>query len=139
MRHLGPYPKNRNFLMCKTQTTIKLCTCNQVLEGKNKTWRLVRGNSYSQVVGEFLPPKTQYVEFKLGIFLQQKILIDLNNAEVFDFDYKKEDGDVLIIFLNNQEYHYIVKAGRFYIEDASKQTTVGVTSNSGEIRLNQQA
>lgn len=124
--------------MCKTETTIKLCTCNRVPEGKNKTWRLVRGNTYSQMVGEFFPPKKQYEEFKLGIFLQQKILADLNNAEVFDFDYKKEDGDVLVIFLNNQEYHYIVKADQFYIEDASKQTTVGVISNFGEIRLKQQ-
>lgn len=56
---------------------------------------MVRGNTCSQMVGEFFPPKKQSEEFKLGIFLQQKILADLNNAEVFDFDYQKLDGNHL--------------------------------------------
>ena len=122
--------------MCASEKYIKLCSCGNAVSG-NKTWRLVRGNACSQMVGEFFPPKEQHQEFKLGIYLQQKILTDLNNEDVFDFDYEKIDGDVLIISLNNQEYHYVFSAGKFYIKEAASQLESGTGTQFGSIKLTQ--
>lgn len=123
--------------MCTPQKHIKLCSCGTLEPGQNKTWRLVRGSAYLDIVGEFFPPDEDYQEFKLGVFLQQKILNDLNNENVFDFDYKKIDGDVLIISLNNQEYHYVFSAGKFYIKEAASQLESGTVTQFGSIKLTQ--
>ena len=49
--------------MCDPVNHIKLVTCAAVKEKKNATWRIVTGSTYMSVVGSFLPPSVQPVEF----------------------------------------------------------------------------
>ena len=99
--------------MCDPVNHIKLCTCAAVKEKKNKTWRLVTGSTYRNIVGSFLPPSDETVEFNLGSYLEAKIESDLNNYDVFDFKYKPIGGDTLTIWLNNREYHFAMFGGTF--------------------------
>ena len=123
--------------MCSPEIHIKLCTCGNLEQVTNKTWRLVRGSSYVHVVGDFLFADEAYQEFKVGDYLSKKILSDLNSYDVFDFDFRGQDGDTLIIYLNNQEFHYVFRSGVFHIEQASLKSEEGSVIDGGKVRLSQ--
>ena len=102
---------------------------------KNKTWRLVTGSTYRNIVGSFLPRSDQPVEFNLGNYLEAKIESDLNNYEVFDFKYKPIAGDTLTIWLSNREYHFAMFGGKFVSLPKNHFLDDGKLSKAGQVRL----
>jgi hypothetical protein len=88
--------------MCKTGPHFKLCSCSAEKLGENY-WRLTRGNSVEniEVVGQWLPPLTdgQDYFFDTESFVIDRLLFDINNSPVFDFEYAPEEDDLLEIFM----------------------------------------
>ncbi len=98
--------------MCETGKEIKLCTCfpatmNKIVHHKNSrksknkrrndfTWTLKRclGFSNSTMDGMgYMPDETLSEDLT-----NEKMLVDLNSRNCFDFDYKPSEGDNLQIF-----------------------------------------
>lgn len=121
--------------MCNPVNHIKLCTCDSVEEKRNKTWHLVTGSTYMSVVGSFLHPSDQPVEFNLGNYLEAKIESDLNNYDVFDFEYKPIEGDTLTIWLNNREYHFAMFGEKFVSIPKDWFLDDGKFAKAGTVRL----
>ena len=86
--------------MCNHGPHLKLCTCSTTPLGRNH-WRLTRGGSveFKEVVGEFLPPMmdNDSTSFDVEGYVIERVIFEVNNAPVFDFDYDPCDGDVLEI------------------------------------------
>ena len=121
--------------MCETTKHIKLCTCGEVDDTMNNTWRLVLGSTSIQVVGEFFPPSDEPVDFNLGDYLEAKIVSDLNNCDAFDFDYKPKIDDTLTIRLDKREYHFAFDGEEFVSMPRSWFEDDGKLSKSGRVRL----
>ena len=121
--------------MCIPVNHIKLCTCGEVEPKQNKTWRLVRGSTQIAVVGNFLPPSGRPVEFNIGAYLESKIETDLNNFDVFDFEYKPEENDTLTIWLHNREYHFVVVGGEYRSIPKYWFLDGGTVASAGKVKL----
>ena len=121
--------------MCKAVNHIKLCSCGEVTYGQNQSWRLVRGATYFRVVGDFLPPSTDPLPFKLSRYVEHKIEDDLNRCDVFDFDYIPQEKDTLTIFLNRSTYHFAVFGGEFRSCPKDYFGYDGTLSNEGKLKL----
>lgn len=97
--------------MCETGKEIKLCTCvpngmNRIVHNKNSrrfknlpkefTWTLRKyvGDSDCMMDGMITFPLDMISED----LTTEKMLVDLNNRNCFDFDYKPNEGDNLQIF-----------------------------------------
>ena len=100
--------------MCKPGKYIKLCTCaaDQIIE--DRCWYLRKLDPDPQI---FAIGLITYIEPEdpesLQSFLEEKILSDINNTKVFDFEYSPQDGDLLD--LNYDEFVFSYKAidGKF--------------------------
>ncbi|QGK74237.1 hypothetical protein [Flavobacterium sp. SLB02] len=107
--------------MCETGKEIKLCTCfpatmDKVVHHKNSrksknkrrndfTWTLERclgPSKYTMDGMGYLPDKTLSEDLTT-----EKMLIDLNSKNCFDFDYEPAEGDNLTIYTpeNNIRKH----------------------------------
>lgn len=64
------------------------------------------------VIGQFHAPSRPE---PFALYLQQYLEVDLNNAQLFDFDYEPEDGDILTIHFNNLEFSFMVYQGKFQV------------------------
>ena len=79
-----------------------LCTCSTDQIGENR-WRLIRGsssiNEEVNCVGNLLPPLEAgaAVSFDLESFLADRLIFDINQNSIFDFEYIPEEGDILEI------------------------------------------
>ena len=100
--------------MCKPGKYIKLCTCaaDQIIE--DRCWYLRKLDPDPQI---FAIGLITYIEpedpVSLQSYLEEKILSDINNTKVFDFEYSPQDGDLLD--LNYDEFVFSYKAidGKF--------------------------
>ena len=100
--------------MCKPGKYIKLCTCaaDQIIE--DRCWYLRKLDPDPQI---FAIGLITYIEpedpASLQSYLEEKILSDINNTKVFDFEYSPQDGDLLD--LNYDEFVFSYKAidGKF--------------------------
>ena len=100
--------------MCKPGKYIKLCTCaaDQIIE--DRCWYLRKLDPDPQI---FAIGLITYIEPEdpesLHSYLEEKILSDINNTKVFDFEYSPQDGDLLD--LNYDEFVFSYKAidGKF--------------------------
>ena len=100
--------------MCKPGKYIKLCTCaaDQIIE--DRCWYLRKLDPDPQI---FAIGLITYIEPEdpesLQSYLEEKILNDINNTKVFDFEYSPQDGDLLD--LNYDEFVFSYKAidGKF--------------------------
>ena len=100
--------------MCKPGKYIKLCTCaaDQIIE--DRCWYLRKLDPDPQI---FAIGLITYIEPEdpesLQSYLEEKILSDINNTKVFDFEYSPQDGDLLD--LNYDEFVFSYKAidGKF--------------------------
>ena len=79
--------------MCKAGPHFKFCTCDPEDLGENY-WRLNRGSSLYErsIVGSPLGPGPEH-RFDREQFLAERIIFDINNNPVFDFDYNPTEGD----------------------------------------------
>ena len=79
--------------MCKPGPHFKFCTCDPKDLGKNY-WRLSRGSSVEPylIVGSIGEPYGGH-SFDREHFLAERIIFDINNNPVFDFDYNPTEGD----------------------------------------------
>jgi len=100
--------------MCKPGKYIRLCTCaaDQIIE--DRCWYLRKLDPDPQI---FAIGLITYIEPEdpesLQSYLEEKILSDINNTKVFDFEYSPQDGDLLD--LNYDEFVFSYKAidGKF--------------------------
>ena len=79
--------------MCKSGPHFKFCTCDPENLGENY-WRLNRGSSVEPylIVGSIGEPYGDH-SFDREHFLAERIIFDINNNPVFDFDYNPTEGD----------------------------------------------
>ena len=79
--------------MCKPGPHFKFCTCDPENLGENY-WRLNRGSSVEPylIVGSIGEPY-EGGSFDREQFIAERIIFDINNNPVFDFDYNPTEGD----------------------------------------------
>lgn len=110
--------------MCETGKNIKLCTCvvggntNTIIHNKNsrrhKKDRLLNSDKiYKWTLYKYVGLKDWTMEGmlyppsdKLGEYLTREILITgLNNETCFDFEYKPNEGDNLVIYIDGESIY----------------------------------
>ena len=103
--------------MCNPGPHFKFCTCSP--EQLDETyWKLSRGSTFETVnyVGSLAPPLdagTEYF-FSAESFVIDRLLFDLNNNPVFDFEYIPEVGDYLQIYIGDVLPDDIIGLGLIY-------------------------
>ena len=105
--------------MCKPGYHFKLCTCSSDEIDEENFWRLLRIDT-SEGAQNMSPGTIAFPLPQSGnttiIYLKKKMLEDLNQHKVFDFEYAPVDGDQLIITLDGQEISFQYEGGKF-VED----------------------
>ena len=100
--------------MCDPGYHFKLCTCAAENIDDANCWRLLRIDTTPQsntVIGIICPPEFQFGN--TAIYLQNKILEDLNKHSVFDFEYTPVEGDTLEITMDEHELSFKYENGKF--------------------------
>ena len=94
--------------MCNPAKHIKLCTCGDQVPEDNY-WELFRPSGSLYVVGDFVEPEApQIIVTEL---LEAKFAADLNQHDCFDFEFTPEDGDILQLTVDGQDFTYLYKTG----------------------------
>lgn len=95
--------------MCRSSTHIKLCTCEGLNFSKGNSWQLNKAASESVVVGTFIMEdgSEQLSDFSIETVLEDKLLFDLNNHDVFDFEHEPQVDDLLTINVEMKTFHFI--------------------------------
>lgn len=130
--------------MCSQGPHFKLCTCDPEHLGRNH-WRLRRSSNVENidVVGEFLPPiqNNQIIAFDSESYLIDRILHDINNVPVFDFDYTPSTGDLLEITISEVfseeqiSLYFVYSDGEFAIPSSGTHfLNDGLSIASGEVK-----
>ena len=102
--------------MCDETFHIKLCTCDTDQMDMKDYWTLRRGDSGLYCVGKIVIRNDD--RFSPEDYLKMQIMRDLNNHDVFDFDYKyerdmddlgefPERADFLTIKIENYTFTYM--------------------------------
>ena len=111
--------------MCEQGPTIRLCSCDSKEINPDYMWELF---SERRIIGKFIFPEPSIGDLLIKfLFLSilpiyflaiafgkvtfitpqaKKILDQLNNGSVFDFEYVPLDGDVLMISLKKKKYAF---------------------------------
>ena len=100
--------------MCKPGYHFKLCTCAADDIDETNFWRLMRIDTAPQskiVIGDICLPEFQFEN--TTIYLQNKILEDLNKYSVFDFKYAPVEGDILEVTMDGRELSFKYENGKF--------------------------
>lgn len=133
--------------MCETGPHFKLCTCD-ISDLCINHWELVRGSTFGEAmaVGSFLPPLDvgEAQPISEASFFLDRLLFDLNNVDVFDFDYSPKEGDLLNVFFFDEnldeEFDRKIVASIEYLDGKFNFCTLdrllsdgGETLASGEI------
>ena len=94
--------------MCKPGHIFKFCTCPGKALNNVNTWRLSRNSieetEYIRKVGGLTAPPRPAGEpeyFHEDGFIIARLLHDLNNNEVFDFEYHPSEGDLLSVSIGD--------------------------------------
>ena len=68
----------------------------------------------------------------LKSYLEEKILNDLNNTKVFDFEYLPQDGDLLDLNYDDFEFSYKVVDGKFVQaeQDYEIKSVIGIAEGN---------
>ena len=92
--------------MCTTGPHFKLCTCSDTSELRDY-WVLTTDNNKidTGVVGSICMPVDLGGPslFSNDSFIQERLEFDLNNADVFDFEYEPKEGDKLTVHFKQFE------------------------------------
>ena len=126
--------------MCNPGPTFKFCTCSGKTLNSTNTWRLSRKNTTQQldVVGGLTPPPLPEGEanyFSEDGFIVDRLLHDLNNNDVFDFDYNPLDGDRLSVSIGDDiSLELTFKDGYFDHSYLDFVEGVGETVKVGDVK-----
>ena len=138
--------------MCSTGPHFKLCTCASI-ESSQNYWILTTGNKhvFNGVVGLIVPPAAMpdASEFDLESFITDRLTHDLNNTNIFDFDYTPKVGDNICFVFDELKPEYMEEHEDCSIEvvfDGEQFDNMGLGSDykggkellRGEIRVLQQ-
>jgi len=94
--------------MCEVFQEYKLCTCSDKIDKKKPYWVLNKG----------VPKKDERETSILGTLIysedgilkeitEERLLQDLNSKNIFDFDYKPSENDILKLYDGRYNYHFI--------------------------------
>jgi hypothetical protein len=128
--------------MCKSGPHFKLCTCSSVRPRTNY-WKLTRGNKKHEtgVVGLIMAPDEMdhRRHFDAAFFVERRLEFDLNNNDVFDFEYLPEEGDKIEFFFEELDTEgfqteFIFVNGNFKTEDMGEDYRDGKAYVEGDIR-----
>ena len=124
--------------MCNPGPYFKFCTCSPEQLGETY-WKLSRGNTYQTVnyVGSLAKPLdagTEYF-FSAESFVIDRLLFDLNNNPVFDFDYIPEDGDYLQIYIGDVLPDDIIGLGLIYTDGKFSSQSGGQDFNDDGMNM----
>jgi hypothetical protein len=124
--------------MCNPGPHFKFCTCSPEKLGETY-WKLSRGSTFETVnyVGSLAPPLdagTDYF-FSAESFVIDRLLFDLNNNPVFDFDYIPEDGDYLQIYIGDVLPDDIIGLGLIYTDGKFSSQSGGQDFNDDGTKL----
>ncbi|RKR05684.1 hypothetical protein C8C83_5035 [Flavobacterium sp. 90] len=120
--------------MCKTEKEIKLCTCfpatmDKIVHHKNsRKSKNKKRNEFTWTLEKCLGP-SKYTMDGMGYMpdkvlsedlTNERMLIDLNSKNCFDFDYQPNEGDNLEIFtpenLNKRHLSFVFRNGEWIAE-----------------------
>jgi len=96
--------------MCNNLKEYKLCTCADNVDKTKPYWILCKAIANDSellpgVVGElFINP-----DFEIT---KQKLLLDLNSKNIFDFNYQPLENDVLLINNINDSYYFLYEKNK---------------------------
>ena len=101
--------------MCKPGYHFKFCTCATEDIDEENCWRLMRfstaNGAINMPIGLICFPRDDLRV--IMTYLQHKILEDLNQYSVFDFDYAPLEGDTLEVTMDGREFHFKYENGKF--------------------------
>ena len=75
----------------------------------------------------------QLSDFSIETVLEDKLLFDLNNYDVFDFEHEPQVDDLLTINVQMNTFHFIYSYGLWNKVDSL--TSQGSFVKSGKVRL----
>jgi hypothetical protein len=105
--------------MCSTGPHFKLCTCANI-ETVQNYWILTTGNKHvlNGVVGSIMSPHSvnEATSFDLETFTLKRLLHDLNNENIFDFDYTPQKGDKICFIFDELKPDDIEEDENYSIE-----------------------
>ena len=121
--------------MCSTGPHFKLCTCASI-ESSQNYWILTTGNKhvFNGVVGLIVPPAAtpDASEFDLESFITDRLIHDLNNTNIFDFEYTPKVGDKICFVFDELKPEYMEEHADYSIEvvfDGERFDTLGLGSD----------
>ena len=101
--------------MCKPGYHFKLCTCATEDIDEENCWRLMRFSTsnygINMPIGLICFPRDDLRV--ISTYLKHKILEDLNQYSVFDFDYAPLEGDTLEVTMDGRELYFKYENGKF--------------------------
>ena len=124
--------------MCKSNTHIKLCTCEGLNFSKGNSWQLNKSASMHDIVGTFIQIEGPHLfDFSISSVVEDKLLFDLNNHDVFDFDYQPKEDDLLTINVELKTFLFIHDGTNFrkVYKDETGLASEGNYVRSGKVKL----
>ena len=96
--------------MCSVGSHFKLCTCS-IDETFQNFWILKTGNTHilNDMVGKIVRPPDigEITKLDLESFIIGRLLYDLNNTNIFDFDYTPKVGDKICFVFDELKPSYM--------------------------------
>ena len=138
--------------MCSVGPHFKLCTCSND-ETVQNFWILKTGNTHirNDMVGKIVRPPgiSEITKMDFESFIIGRLLHDLNNTNIFDFNYTPKVGDKICFVFDELKPEYMEEHEDYSIEvvfDGEQFDTIGLGSDyeggkellRGEIRVVQQ-
>ena len=121
--------------MCSVGPHFKLCTCSND-ETVQNFWILNTGNTHiiNDVVGKIVRPPDigEIMKLDFESFIIGRLLHDLNNTNIFDFNYTPKAGDKICFFFEELKNNDFDEQQDYSIEvvfDGEQFDTVGLGSD----------
>lgn len=106
--------------MCDNLKEYKLCTCADNIDKTKPYWILCKAITSdpserftNMIMGELIPPdpaqRKKMLDFEIS---NQKLLLDLNSKNVFDFNYQPLENDVLKIVNGEDSYYFLYEKSK---------------------------
>ena len=94
--------------MCDVNGKFKLCTCSEKIDKKKPYWVLNKGvpkkdERETSILGTLIYSEDEI----LKEISEERLLQDLNSKNIFDFDYKPSENDILKLYDGNYNYYFI--------------------------------
>ena len=106
--------------MCEVFQEYKLCTCSDKIDKSKPYWVLNKGIPKKDERGFSILGTLIYSEEEiLREITQDRLLLDLNSKNIFDFDYRPTENDILKLFDGKFNYHFIYSNDKWRIFDKS--------------------